>query len=45
MLNMPEIDTRTFQQQAKDSLKKFDTIHNNTIDEINNFLASYNSNL
>jgi len=45
MLNMPEIDTTTFQQQAKDSLKKFDTIHNNTIDEINNFLASYNSNL
>jgi len=45
MLNMPEIDTTTFQQQAKDSLKKFDIIHNNTIDEINDFLASYNRNL
>ena len=45
MINMPEIDTAIFKQQAKDSLKKFDIIHNNTIDEINDFLASYNKNL
>ena len=45
MINMPEIDTAIFKQQAKDSLKKFDIIHNNTIDEINDFLASYNRNL
>lgn len=45
MLKMKDIDMKSFIKEAEDSLIKFDKISDDTIDDVNNFLAGYNKNL
>ena len=45
MLKMKDIDMKSFIKEAEDSLIKFDNISDDTIDDVNNFLAGYNKNL